>query len=154
MKATPVDLTADLVVIGLPLRTSPEGAMSDIPAHWQKFMGTNVASRISSQEDDAHVYAVYCDYDSDHRGAYTLVIGFAVAPSTPVPEGLRRVRIPAGRYASFTANGNPAEVIWQTWTHINSSSEERARRYIADFERYAPHGSPTSVVCDVVVGLA
>lgn len=153
---TPTELAADLVVIGLPLRTSPERAVTEIGPHWQRFMREGIASTIAAKAGDAHLYAVYCDYESDHRGPYTMVLGVAVEPDTVVPPGLRRVRVPVGRYASFAAKGDPAQVIWQTWTYVSSEWKERERRrFIADFERYAPGAmSASSVDADVMVGLS
>jgi predicted transcriptional regulator YdeE len=154
MKATPISLEADLVIVGLPLRTSPARATEDIPKHWQEFMGADIASQVSKKKDDGHVYAVYCDYEADWRGAYTMVLGVAVEPSSPVPPGLRRVRVPAGDYASFRANGSPTDVIWRTWMYINEEWSERGRRrYIADVERYKPGTAPDAVEADVIVGL-
>jgi predicted transcriptional regulator YdeE len=156
MKATPVDFAHDLVVIGLPLRTSPEAAAKDIPGHWQKFRGEGIAAKVAAKKDHGYLYAVYCDYESDFRGPYTMVLGLAVEPTAPVPPGLRRVRIPAGKYASFAAQGDPAQAIWGAWTHVNSDWKDRVhRRYIADFERYvASSMSMESVEAEVVVGLA
>lgn len=132
----------DLVVHGLALRTSPATAARDIPQHWQRFMAQPPIG-------EGPLYAVYCDYESDSRGAYTLVLGRAVAGDTKVPEGLRRVRVPAGACASFRAVGDPTQVIWKTWQHVNEGWPGRAqRRYIADFERYL-----SATEAEVVVGI-
>jgi len=151
MPPTHFDQTRDLVILGLPVRTSAASAAADIPAHWQRFMQSDLAARAP----DADVFAVYCDYESDAAGPYTMVLGVAVAPDAPVPAGLRRVRIPAGEYARFSAQGHPAEVVWKTWAHVNGAWDGRPkRRYIADFERYTRAAmTPTSVAVDVAVGV-
>jgi predicted transcriptional regulator YdeE len=156
MKANHLDLSSDLVILGVALRTSPERAATDIPLFWQKFLSDGIARSLPAAKPDSPLYAVYCDYESDHRGPYTMVLGVAVEPTTQVPEGRRRVRIPAGAYASFVAKGEPKTALWQTWTHVNNAFEDRERRrFIADFERYAPNPfSATSVEAEVVVGLA
>jgi predicted transcriptional regulator YdeE len=145
---TLITLQHDLVIIGLPLRTSPENAGRDIGAHWQRFMS-------SRKEAATDLYAVYCDYESDWRGAYTMVLGSAAKPDEAVPSGERRVRIPRGDYASFRASGAPAEAVWKTWMHINTEWPDRSRRrYIADFERYAPDAfAGGKVEADISVGL-
>lgn len=144
---TPFDHPQDLVIHGLAIRTSPERAATDIPAHWQAAMAGGLPAR-------GEIYAVYCDYESDFRGAYTLVLGTVVAPDAPLPEGYRRVRIPAGHYAAFTATGDPTAVVWQTWMHINSAWEGRhRRRYIADYERYTAM-SADSVTAEIALGIA
>jgi predicted transcriptional regulator YdeE len=84
-----------------------------------------------------------------------MVLGVAVDAHAAVPEHMRRTRIPSGRYARFHAEGDPTQVIWQTWQHINERWEQRTeRRYIADFERYTPESQAGGTVkADVVVGL-
>ena len=149
-----VELSDDLVIVGTAMRTSPRTAASDIPALWQRFMQQDLARQLPRRTDDPAVYAVYCDYESDFRGPYTLVLGVAADARADVPEHMRRTRIPSGRYARFHAEGDPTQVIWQTWQHINESWDQRTeRRYIADFERYAPESlAGDAVKADVVVG--
>lgn len=136
-----MQVTEDIVIVGVSIRTSPETAMHDIPALWKRFLGDGGTP--------GPVYAVYCDYDSDSSGAYTLVLGGQASMSSPVPPGRRRVRIPSGTYTTFHADGDPADVVWKTWHHINTEWTARdRRRYIADFETYV---SPTSV--EIAVGI-
>jgi predicted transcriptional regulator YdeE len=150
-----VELPEDLIVVGTAIRTSPETAAADIPALWQRFMQDDLANQVPQRSDDPATYAVYCDYQSDYRGPYTLLLGVAVKHGAPVPDQMRRTRIPSGHYASFHVEGDPAQVIWQTWQHINERWDARnQRRYVADFERYAPEALPGGAVkADVVVGL-
>ncbi|WP_163991280.1 GyrI-like domain-containing protein [Pyxidicoccus caerfyrddinensis] len=142
----------DLVIIGPALRTSPEQAGQDIPHFWQRFMREHLPAR----KDARDVYAVYCDYESDHRGPYTLVIGTRAPAEAPVPDGLRRVVIPRGEYARFMARGDPARALWATWAHVWEAWERRAeRRYVADFERYEVAAMARGVLeAEVLVGLS
>ncbi|MCP3141567.1 GyrI-like domain-containing protein [Pyxidicoccus xibeiensis] len=124
----------DLVILGPALRTSPEQAARDIPAFWQRFM-REFLPRLPEAGD---IYAVYCDYESDFRGPYTLVLGVRAGAETPVPDGMRRVLIPRGPYARFMARGDPAQALWRTWAHVWEAWERRGeRRYAADYERHA-----------------
>ena len=150
------EIPDDLVIIGIALRTSPATAAADIPAFWQRFLQEGIPAGLPRRNDDASVYAVYCDYESDHRGPYTMVLGVAAGATTPVPAGRRRVRVPQGRYARFVANGDPHQVVWKAWMHINEQWDRRdRRRYLADFERYpADSTSGQEIHADVVVGLA
>ena len=146
---------SDLVIIGLALRTRPQDAAKNIPGHWQRFMREGIAGIILARKDDANRYAVYCDYESDHRGPYTMVLGAAVDPGAAVPEGLVRVRVPAGNYARFGVTGDPSKLIWQTWGYINGEWPGKAgRRYLADVERYRPGGTPQCVEADILVGMS
>jgi predicted transcriptional regulator YdeE len=66
---------------------------------------------------------------------------------------MRRVLIPAGRYARFTASGDPGQVVWRTWEFIHEVWSLRTeRRYQADFERYLAFG-PAGVTVEILVGL-
>jgi predicted transcriptional regulator YdeE len=157
MAAQPVERADDLIILGIALRTSAAAAGQDIPGFWQRFQQEGLTDRLPRRGvDDGAVYAVYCDYESDGGGAYTMVLGVAIDAATDVPAGLRRVRIPAGRYAQFVVTGNPAEVIWQAWMYVNGEWPRRGeRRYIADYERYAPDAfSGGTVRAEIVVGLA
>ncbi|MCW5831651.1 MAG: GyrI-like domain-containing protein [Labilithrix sp.] len=153
MNATQLDLADDLVIVGIALRTSPESAATDIPAFWQRFLREDVATRIPAKRDGS-VYAVYCDYESDHRGPYTMVLGVRTPEAAEIPAGMRRVRVPAGKYTSFVVKGDPAEVVWRTWNHVNTEWTDRhRRRYLADYERYETNASASSAEVDVVVGI-
>lgn len=145
----------DLVVVGLAVATSPGRAAQDIPAHWQRFMVEQVSARIPVRADDAGLYCVYCDYQSDHRGAYTMLLGHAVEPRALVPEGLRRVRIPAGRYAQLPFAGPSQQAIYGAWGFLNERWDGRhQRRYIADFERYeAGAMQPDHVSGQIAIGV-
>ena len=156
LSSTHLNATHDRFVVGLPLRTSPATAATDVPATWQRFMQEGWLQKLPQKADDSAIYAVYTDYVSDETGPYTMVLGVSVDRETQVPEGLRRVCIPAGEVASFRVEGDPAEVVWKAWAHVNGPWKERTRRrYVADFERY-PLASltPSSAVVDVTVGLS
>ncbi|HWO08975.1 MAG TPA: effector binding domain-containing protein [Polyangiaceae bacterium] len=152
MDSTQVELTNDFIVIGRALRTSPERAASDIPDFWRRFV-QEAPGTIGAPNAD--LYAVYCDYETDHRGPYTLVLGYRGEGTAEVPPGMRRVRVPFGQYASFAAKGDPAQVIWSTWAHVNTEWPQRhRRRYIADYERYPANAMASATVeAQIVVGV-
>lgn len=156
MKSTQAKHERDIVIIGLPLHTDPARAVTDIPAHWQRFATEEIAARIPALADDPHVYCVYCDYQSDARGPYTMVLGRAVDRTAEVPAGLRRVRLPAGVYAQFHIAGHPAQVITAGWNFINQQWDGAARRrFIADCERYRMDAlQPEHTEGDILVGYA
>jgi predicted transcriptional regulator YdeE len=157
MTAQHFDSPDDLIILGIALRTSADAAARDIPGFWQRFEQEGIAGRLPRRRgDDGSIYAVYCDYERDARGPYTMVLGVAIDAETEVPAGMRRVRIPAGHYARFVVTGNPAQVIWQAWMYIVGEWEHRhERRYIADYERYAPDAMAGGTVqADIVVGLS
>jgi predicted transcriptional regulator YdeE len=135
MNPTNQQLQRDVVVVGIEARVAPSDAASKIPALWARFAREGVA--VKPRGDDPGVYAVYCDYERDGAASYTMVLGFAVDAATEVPPGLRRVRLPAGRYARFEVEGQPQPTLWGAWSFINGAWGERGtRRFIADAERY------------------
>lgn len=158
MKVRKTEQLADIVVIGLGVRTSLAGAATDIPALWQRVMQEGSLEKVPRRADDANVYAIYTDYESDYRGAYTMIIGVAVDPEAPTPAGMQRVVIPAGDYAVVRAEGTPQEAIWGAWRFFWEEWPQRSeRRYAADFERYDPAAlagfAQNHVAVDVVVGI-
>jgi predicted transcriptional regulator YdeE len=126
-------------ILGLACRTSATAAARDIPAHWQRVLEGGGLEQLLPVAGDPAIYAVYSDYESDWRGAYTFVIGMQVAPESRVPEGLAAVCIPAGRYANISLHGNPKDILWRTWSYIGETwAHGNERRYAADYERYLP----------------
>src|SRR5262249_6116327 len=82
-------------------------------------------------------------------------LGVAGLDNATLPPDVRRIRIVPGKYERFVAEGDPAKVVWQTWNHINGDWERRGeRRYLTDFERYAPESMAGGTVkVDILVGL-
>lgn len=153
---TIVDAPKDLIVIGRSTETTPATAAQDIPALWQRVISEGLGPNGLAGAEVHQIYAVYCDYRSDARGPYTMVLGHAVGPEVEVPPGLRRVRIPAGRYLELDLEGDPRQVVWQAWSAINDPTHPlRPRRYIADYECY-PVASlrPDFAAVQLRVGLA
>ncbi len=142
MNSIRVDRATDLVIVGIALRSSPSSAAADISAFWQRFMREDIAATLGPK--DGHIYAVYTDYESDWRGPYTMVLGVAGEASASVPAGMRRVRAPAGEYASFAARGNPAEVIWKSrfYSAILTQTKRALRRSRVRDRRPTPSCPP------------
>ena len=68
------------MIVGIACRTSnaPEAASHDIPRLWDRFYRENVMKKVQNKISD-EVLALYCDYESDHTGPYSLVIGCLVS---------------------------------------------------------------------------
>jgi predicted transcriptional regulator YdeE len=144
-------LEKEIVVVGRALRTSAERAGEDIPTFWRRVMAEQVLSRVPGA---GTMYAVYCDYESDARGAYTMIAGVEVPAEAAVPPGMRRVVVPRGQYAQFVAEGDPKEVVWRTWTTINTQWAQSAqRRYEVDYERYAQTRGDGTARVEIGVGI-
>jgi predicted transcriptional regulator YdeE len=149
----------DIHVVGLALRTKPERAAADIAQHWARFFAEGWPERLGITQHTP-LYAVYCEYASDHRGAYTMILGACVADlakaldSDKDASALRRITLVSGNYARFVAAGDPQDVVWRAWREINEAWSERAtRRYVTDFERYAPGRPANDAHVEVCVGV-
>lgn len=175
-------LTQPIRMEGMGVTTTNEregGPEGRIPGLWQTFMQSGAMSRAASS---AYLYAVYCDYESDVNGAYTLRIG----TETPIlaeqdgkeagerPEvgteaetgegnGLGTGAesgysvIPAGTYLVFKSRKGPVfEVVAEVWREIWTffADSELTRIYEADFERYTMEGfRPEAAEVEVYIGI-
>jgi predicted transcriptional regulator YdeE len=120
-----------ITVAGVTVRTdnSAEG-FEKTKEHWGRFFKEGVADKISLKKHDA-VYEVYFDYESDARGAYTLLLGAQVKPGADVQQGMSIHTLPGSRYAKVVVDGpNGVRAAWQSiW-----SRDDLARSYCGDFE--------------------
>ena len=128
-------------VVGIATRTtnSAEGdpATASIGQLWERFSTDGVASHIPDRVDPSTILGVYTDYDSDHTGAYTLVVGFEVKSLNNVPAGLQSVAIPAADYKIFPVNGPLPDALIAKWVEIWSHFDDPAngrRAYSSDLE--------------------
>ena len=129
-------------VIGVACRTSrtqPAKTMS----LWRRFREENIPIQIAERISDA-AYALYCEYDSDDRGEYTLVLGCEVPLDAEItretPDGLVVATIPAANYALVDARGKQPDTLIAAWADVRKSALKRA--YICDFE---VHWGPVAV---------
>ncbi len=132
-------LTAiDLIhIAGISVRTTNQNGQSavDIGRLWQRFFSESIVSKVPNKVSE-ELYCVYTDYESDHTGAYTTVLGYQVQKGTKVPDNLALVRIPAGTYRRYTSEGKLPECLLATWQHIWQTAADR--NFVADFDIYGP----------------
>ncbi|MDP4537787.1 GyrI-like domain-containing protein [Alkalimonas collagenimarina] len=124
---------------GLSIRTNNADEMKPATAKigllWQEFHD-EFAAILS---DDATVYGVYFDYESDASGDFSVVAGSDMFKDW---EGvsLQPVHIEAGTYLMFSAQGALPEVVidvWQQiWAYFSAEDCPHRRMYRTDFERY------------------
>jgi predicted transcriptional regulator YdeE len=147
-------------VIGIAARTSNAREMTPdgvIPRQWERWMTEALAAQISNKLDSS-VIALYTDYESDHNGEYTFVLGVKVSSAENVPPGMVASQIPAGRYTVLTSEKGPVgRVVFEAWQRIWSMSPAElggARAYRADFEVYDQRASDSdNAQVDVYVGI-
>lgn len=130
-------------VVGLQARTSnaaesnPQTAK--IPALWQKVYSGELEALVPKRIAKSKPFSVYYDYQSDHSGAYSVVVGYQVRGLGEVPEGLTGLSVSGGRYLMFTAEGELSAVVPQTWGYIWEYFKQPGapkRAYTYDYEVY------------------
>jgi len=136
IKSEEVVERSPILVIGIDCRTSNaiEAGPQDISKLWEKFYNEDVISRIPNKISN-EVIALYCEYESDYSGAYSVVIGCPVSSIDRIPEEMVAKIIPGGSYAIFRAIGEHPKALIETWFNIwKQASLDRA--YTSDFELY------------------
>ncbi|MBY6706908.1 effector binding domain-containing protein [Rhodococcus sp. BP-241] len=128
-----VDL-AETWVAGLPVR-SPKRALGSL-------YDTNLErawSGILNQDIGEPLGSVYTDFVPAIGSYSTQIVGYRVADGD-VRRGHIVARVPAGRYAKFSAVGNFPQVLTTLWNEITHAEEMGSftRAFTGEFEVY-PH---------------
>jgi predicted transcriptional regulator YdeE len=123
-------------LLGISTRTSNANGQSakDIGELWGRFMDDGVLQQAEDRVSD-DIYCVYTDYESDHNGAYTTVLGCKVNSLDHIPAGLTGLNVAPASYLKYTAKGKLPDCVAETWQHIWNSSIDR--EYKADFDVYS-----------------
>lgn len=122
-------------VVGISTRTTNANGQSahDIEILWNRFWDNQVPKKITNKTNEA-IYAVYTDYETDHTGPYSTIIGFAVSDLTTIPEGLVGITIEKTSYKNITSKGKMPEAVFNTWLAIWADKQLSSQRtYKADF---------------------
>jgi len=121
--------------VGITVRTINQNGQSkkDMMALWTRFMGDNVLSQIKDRAAD-DIYCFYTDYESDHNGYYTALLGCKVNSLANISEGFSGLSIPAGKYQVYSLAGDPLHSVLGAWQEIWDSNVARA--YTFDFDHY------------------
>ncbi len=135
---------SEINVIGIEVRTSYSEEMAGkgkIAGNWQKFYQEGIGSRIPNQTKAGVVFAVYSDYESDEKGAYSHLIGIEVSSLNEVPTGMVAKTLAPATYAVVTSERGPIpDVIIDVWKRIWSLGPEslrgKRRAFKNDFEVY------------------
>ena len=144
-------------VAGRAARTSgaAEAGLTDarIPALWEAHRSAGGAGGLPGAMDSQVSVAVYSDYEADHLGRYTVLVG---APVTVAPDPVAEldvVEVPDASFLLFTARGSMPVALVETWQRVWSYFDGDGpyqRAYTADFEIHH-HDDPERV--DVYVAV-
>jgi predicted transcriptional regulator YdeE len=148
------------MVVGISARTTNAREMSGrgiIGEQWARFVKDGLLGKIPKRVD-SNIVAIYTDYENDHSGAYTYILGAKVSAAETVPSGMVVKKVPPGKYAVFTTERGPVEkVVPAAWQRINSlpkSAPAGNRTYQADYELYGPGAAdPRDAQVEIYVGI-
>ncbi|HTU48791.1 MAG TPA: GyrI-like domain-containing protein [Bryobacteraceae bacterium] len=146
-------------VIGIETRTTNAQEASDgtIGKLWGRLATEDLLSRIPHRVD-AHIIAVYSDYESDKDGPYTYTLGAKVSSTQDIPAGMVSKKVLSGDYAMFTAQGGaPPQMTVDLWKRIWSLEKPGPlhRAYKTDFEVHYDglKAHPPDTHIDVYIGV-
>jgi predicted transcriptional regulator YdeE len=134
-------------------QTEKNHLIAKIPSLWQKFMEGGICQQIlTNMGKDPNVpvpvYSVYHQYESDHTAPYSVSLSLE---GTQTGTEFETIQIPEQTYLVFSAQGNFAEIVPQTWFAIWQYFEDNKtikRSFTKDFERY-----PSSKQVDVHIAI-
>ncbi|MEV0384136.1 effector binding domain-containing protein [Nonomuraea sp. NPDC050643] len=138
---------AELIVVGFAVRTTNaeevDPGRAKLPTLWQRTGAPGAFAHVPGRLDE-NLYAVLTDYESDHNGAYTQIVGIGVRTVPRLPEGMVAVRVPAARSLKLVARGPMPQALveaWQqVWKHTESGGAP-SRAYTTDLEVHHPEGA-------------
>jgi predicted transcriptional regulator YdeE len=129
--------------VGIEVRTDNtlemDPSKAKIPGLWGKFFQEGTPEKIPSKKPRSIPLGIYTDYETDHQGPYSLVAGVETTDLKSIPNGMRGLAIPGGKYLVFTATGQMPKALIETWMYIwsyFSKNSNYKRTYTTDFERY------------------
>ncbi len=144
-----VDVTNrdEMLVVGFAVRTTNademDPARAKLPALWHRAGAPGAFAHVPGRVDE-NLYAVLTDYESDHHGAYTQIVGTAVRTVPRLPEGMVAVRVPAAQSLLVEARGPMPQAILEAWQRVWKHTENGgtpARSFGTDLEVHHPGGA-------------
>ncbi|SEM52712.1 GyrI-like domain-containing protein [Nonomuraea pusilla] len=137
---------AELIVVGFAVRTTNADELDPLrarlPALWQRAGAPGAFAHVPGRVDE-NLYAVLTDYESDHHGAYTEIVGIGVRTVPRLPEGMVAVRVPAARSLRVEARGPVPQVLLEAWQQVWKHTESGGtppRAFTTDLEVHHPDG--------------
>ncbi len=126
----------NIKIAGISVRTNNKNGKSqkDIMELWKEWFDDEVGSMITNRVSD-NIYCVYTEYDSDHSGDYTVILGYEVSKFDGLLDELVKIDIKPCSYREFISNGKVPDVVADVWNNI-WNSESIGRSYATDFDLY------------------
>lgn len=141
-------------IVGISTRTSNAKGRAeiDIPQLWHNFMANQAIKSIPNKLSDT-MYALYTDYESDHNGEYTVILGYEVSSLDNIPEEYTVKFVEEATYKKFIAKGDLTKnAVIDVWMEIWNSDINRA--YTTDIEVYGEKAmNPTDGEAEIFVAI-
>jgi predicted transcriptional regulator YdeE len=103
---------------------------------WELFENSDVLDYLNENNLTEDIVSVYCEFESDYMGEYTLLIGYEVEDDYDTPVGLNSIDIDLN-HTTKVVKGELPDAIFEEWDNIyEDKSKERA--HIADLDIYYP----------------
>lgn len=142
-----------IIGISSPTTNADGQAVIDLGKLWNRFRAENLLTVIPNRLAN-DIYTIYTDYMTDHRGAYTAIIGCRVNSLDNIPPGLMGREFNGGQYRKFTAKGKMPHVVVRQWQEIWNEDKKLGRKYTADFELYGRKSvDPENAEVDIFVAV-
>lgn len=142
---------SEIPLIGIEIRTN-NGSTTDIAELWQKFYANGIQDRIPNCVD-SRIFGLYNDYETDHTGDYSYLIGCPVSDLENIPQGMVGRLIPAQKYCVERAQGTLPDALIEAWQIIWKSDTKRTFKY--DFELYDDRANdPSNAEVDIFIAIA
>ncbi|MGI5155628.1 GyrI-like domain-containing protein [Microbispora sp. CA-102843] len=136
----------ETLVVGYAVRTTDaaeaDPARAQLPGLWARAGAPGAFAHVPGRIDES-LYAVLTDYESDHNGAYTQIVGVAVRTAARLPEGMVAVRVPGVPALLFEARGPMPGALGEAWQQVWKHTESGglpARAFTTDLEIHHPGG--------------
>jgi predicted transcriptional regulator YdeE len=128
-------ITDPIYIIGIKTRTSNQEALITLPRMWERLFQENLIAQVPNRLS-SDIYAIYTEYEGDHTGAYTYILGFQVRDLGSIPSELTGLAIAPASYEVFIAKGRLPDAVVRTWEQIWTPEVDARRAYHTDFEIY------------------
>ncbi|WP_406313077.1 effector binding domain-containing protein [Streptosporangium sp. NBC_01639] len=136
----------EMIVVGHAVRTSnadeTEPGRGRLGALWARAGVPGAFAHVPGRVDE-NIYAVLTDYESDHHGAYTQIVGVAVRTAAALPEGMVAVRVPRSQALKLEARGPMPGALQEAWQRVWKHTESGGtppRAFTTDVEIHHPAG--------------
>ncbi|MCG5219833.1 effector binding domain-containing protein [Streptosporangium soli] len=138
---------SEVLVVGFAVRTSNaeelDPSRARLPILWGRAGAPGAFAHVPGKAGES-LYAVLTDYESDHHGSFTQVVGVAVHTAAALPEGMVAVRVPKVSAMKLEARGPMPQALVECWQQVWKHTESGAtppRAFTTDLEIHHPGGA-------------